>query len=271
MLYKFDKLDKRLDQLGFPEAVETGFRVIKRDLSAEERAGNVSFKTDGVYLSLDGKDFKGYMYLKYKRQIDMYGLPKFHITECSKIKGERAANNFEGRYFWHNSNVVSIEDRPSGRILENQVLQLCGYCRGESSIADYRDTSGFHSLLDQQEGGTMKEIQLDLFGRPLDWDAISKAYRREKNYTCEHCGFGGPMLKSKSDEEFIHADHIVAWELSNMRRSNLQCLCILCHSQKDDLHRYNFSKPGMQRRLKRFADKYRSDLRTVGNKYIDLH
>jgi hypothetical protein len=27
-----------------------------------------------------------------------------------------------------------------------------------------------------------------------------------------------------------------------MRRNNLQCLCLLCHSQKDELHRRNFSK-----------------------------
>lgn len=151
MLYKFERLDKRLDQLGFPEATETGFRVIKRDLSAEERAGNVSFKTDGVFLSVDGKEYKGYMYLKYKVQIEKYGLPKFHITNCSKVQEERAANKFEGRYFWHNSNVVSLEDRPTGRILENQVLQICGLCKSESAIAGYLDTSGFHSLLDRSK------------------------------------------------------------------------------------------------------------------------
>lgn len=268
MLYKFDGLDEKLDQLGYPDAAEPGFRVIKRDLSAEERAGNVSFKNDGVYLSVDAKDYKGYMYLKYKIRIDLYGLPKFHITNCSKVREERAANKFEGRYFWHNSNVVSIEDRPSGRILENQVLQICGYCKRESSIADFQDTVGFHSLLDKQEGNLVREVQLDIFGRPTDWDAISKEYRREKNYTCEKCGFGGAMLKTTRDREFIHTDHIVAWELSNMRRSNLQCLCILCHSQKDEVHRANFSKPGMRKRLKRFVDRYGAELRSVGNRYI---
>lgn len=48
----------------------------------------------------------------------MYGLPKFHITNCSKIQEERKANRFTGRYFWHNSNVVSIEDKTTGEILE---------------------------------------------------------------------------------------------------------------------------------------------------------
>ena len=105
-------------------------------------------------------------------------------------------------------------------------------------------------------------------GRPLDWDNVSKAYRLEKNYTCEKCGFGGDTLQSKADREFIHTDHKKAWQLVNMTRSNLQCLCILCHSQKDDLHRANFTKKGMQTRLKRFMEKYRSKLLEISNPYM---
>ena len=77
------------------------------------------------------------------------------------------------------------------------------------------------------------------------------------------------MLESRKDREFIHTDHVVAWELANMRRSNLQCLCIICHSQKDDVHKANFSRPGMQKRIQRFLDKYRAKLFILENKYIN--
>ena len=147
---------------------------------------------------------------------------------------------------------------------------MCGNCERQSSIDEYSNTEGFFSLLDQQEiEETTREIQLDMFGRPLDWDSISKEYRQEQNYTCENCGFGGEMLESRKDREFIHTDHIVAWELANMRRNNLKCLCILCHSQKDEVHKTNFSKPGMQKRIQRFLDKYRTKLIELGNEYID--
>jgi hypothetical protein len=153
--------------------------------------------------------------------------------------------------------------------LRNQNLQLCNFCRRESQIAEYDDTRGFHDLLDQQELlETTTELELDMLGRPLECDKITRAYRKEKNYTCEKCGFGGEMLLNNADKEFIHADHIIAWELANMRRNNLQCLCLLCHSQKDELHRRNFSKPGMQKRIKRFVEKYGQKLLEIGNPYI---
>jgi hypothetical protein len=183
---------------------------------------------------------------------------------------QRANGRFDGRYFWHNSKTVTIEDRANGEVHEDVILELCGNCERQSSIDDYSDTEGFFSSLDQQEiEDTSREIQLDMFGRPLDWEKISKEYRQEQNYTCEKCGFGGEMLASRKDREFIHTDHIVAWELANMRRNNLQCLCILCHSQKDEVHRQNFLKPGMQKRIKRFIGKYRVKLNELGNEYID--
>lgn len=273
MLYTFNRLAAFLSQEGFPEANQRGIQIIKRDLTQEEQAGNIDFREDGIYLMSNGQAYKGYMYLKYP-DISRYGIPSFHITNCRTILTQRTTirngrNNFDGRYFWHNSNVVTLEDRTTRSIHENEVLSLCGNCERQSRIQEYSDTEGFFSLLDRQEiEETNREIELDMFGRPLDWDKISKTYKQERNYTCENCGFGGEMLESRKDREFIHTDHIVAWELTNTRRQNLQCLCILCHSQKDELHRANFSKQGMQRRIQRFLDKYRVKLIELDNQYV---
>lgn len=269
MLYTFEQLATFLTQGGYPDANQRGVQIIRRDLTQEEQAGNLDFKDDGIYLNVNGQEYKGYMYLKYPN-VARFGLPKFHITNCKTILEQRATGGFDGRYFWHNSKTVSIEDRANGQVHEDVNLTFCGNCERKTSIDEYSDTEGFFSLLDQQEiEETTREIQLDMFGRPLDWDSISKEYRQEQNYTCENCGFGGEMLESRKDREFIHTDHIVAWELANMRRHNLKCLCILCHSQKDEVHKANFSKPGMKKRIQRFLDKYRAKLIELENEYID--
>ena len=49
MLYTFENLAARLTELGYPEATESGFRVIRRDLTQEEQAGNIDFRDDGIY------------------------------------------------------------------------------------------------------------------------------------------------------------------------------------------------------------------------------
>ena len=150
MLYTFSNLAQRLSQLGYPEPTESGFRVIRRDLTQEEQAGNIDFREDGIYLTIDGQEYNGYMYLKYP-DVARFGFPKFHITNCQTVLGQRNRGQFDGRYFWHNSNTVTIEDRANGQVHENINLDLCGYCRNQSSIRDYSDTEGFFSLLDQQE------------------------------------------------------------------------------------------------------------------------
>src|SRR6218665_3820678 len=104
MLYTFENLANKLTQLGYPAAIEGGFRVIKRDFTQEENAGNIQFKEDGMYLVVDGIEYKGYMYMK-NYDITSYGLPKFHITNCQTIIDQRSKGRFDGKYFWHNSDT----------------------------------------------------------------------------------------------------------------------------------------------------------------------
>jgi len=108
----------------------------------------------------------------------------------------------------------------------------------------------------------------DIFNRPYNWRAISKAYREEKNYTCEDCGFGGKHLKSNFDQRFIHVHHINPYELTNTHRSNLKCVCILCHFYQDKYHQSNFEKPRMKKELFNFVKKYKDILIDIKNPYI---
>lgn len=265
MLYTFSNLAQRLSQLGYPEPTESGFRVIRRDLTQEEQAGNIEFRDDGIYLTIDGQEYKGYMYLKYPN-VNRFGIPKFHITNCQTVLDQRANGRFDGRYFWHNSNTVTIEDRTNGQVHEDINLSLCGYCRNQSSIRDYSDTEGFFSLLDQQEQEDLnQEVEVDIFGYTLDWQQLSREYRKEKEYTCESCGI---RVDEPSDRRFIHVHHKSGNKLNN-RRNNLECVCVLCHANKDVTHEQNFERRRMQADIRAFTEKYREQLEELGNEYLD--
>jgi hypothetical protein len=265
MLYTFQNLANKLTQLGYPESTESGFRVIKRDFTQEEKAGNIEFRQDGVYLTIDGQEYEGYMYLKFA-DITRYGLPKFHITNCQTILEQRASGRFDGRYFWHNSNSVSIQNRCNGEIHEGVILGLCNYCRTQSSISEYIDTEGFFSLLDKQEQEEInQEYEVDIFGYTLDWQKISRQFRVENKYTCESCGI---VIEIPADRRFIHVHHKSGNKLNN-KRNNLEGLCVLCHANKDKTHEHNFQRRRMQAEIKAFVDMYRDKLIELNNIYLD--
>jgi hypothetical protein len=265
MLYTFSNLAQRLSQLGYPEPTESGFHVIRRDLSQEEHAGNIEFRDGAIFLTIEEQEYKGYMYLKYP-DVERFGFPKFHITNCQTVLGQRNRGQFDGRYFWHNSNTVTIEDRANGNVHENINLSLCSYCLNQSSITEYSDTQGFFSLLDQQEQEDInEEIEVDIFGYTLNWQQISREYRKEKEYTCENCKI---KVDEPSDRRFIHVHHKSGNKLNN-RRNNLECLCVLCHANKDSRHEQNFERRRIQAEISAFINKYRGQLEELGNEYLD--
>ncbi len=266
MLYTFENLANRLTELGYPESTETGFRIIKRDFTAEEQAGNISFKGDGIYLTIDGQILKGYMYLKFPIiNFDGYPkFPKFHIIDCVTIKEQKQKGNFDNRYFWHNSNTVDLKDRNDGTVYENVTLELCRWCENTLGV-NYSTTQDFFNLLDMQEQDDInEELEVDIFGYTLDWQQISREYRKEKNYTCENCGI---TPDTPADKRFFHVHHKNGNKTNN-KRSNLECLCILCHANEDSRHEHNFDTRRMQREVNGFVSKYREKLLRLGSKFI---
>lgn len=264
MLYTFIRLSDKLTELGYPPATESGFRVIKRDLTEEEQAGRIEFKEEGIYLAVDGEEYRGYMYLKFP-DVARFGLPKFHITNCQTVVTQRQSGTFDGRYFWHNSDTVTIEDRRTGITHNDIPLDLCGNCRRQLLITQYSDTEGFYNLLDAQESSEFRqEVAVDIFGYTLDWQQISRQFRRENDYKCECCQF---QVEAVADRRFIHVHHRNGDKLNN-RRSNLESICVLCHSYKDATHEQNFERRRMQAEVKLFVNKHRSELQRLGNPFL---
>ena len=260
-----EKLSDFLDRNGYPSVSPTGFVVLRKDLSKEDSAGNIQYRNDGIYLNSNDREYKGYIYLKFKVQINTYGYPKFHITKCQKLQEEIKSGVFIGRYYWHNSNTVSIEDRPSGAIHEDITLDLCGYCRSANTP---NTTQKFYDELEEkyQDAQSNQNIEVDIFGYVREWQQISRNYKEQKNYTCESCN----IQMEGIDKRYIHTDHKNGNKTHNIK-NNFECLCILCHCYKDEHHIENFGKRRMKKELSTFVSKFKFQLRINNNKYLSRY
>jgi len=110
-LYKFEKLDAKLTELGFPIiGGKSGFQIIKEvNFEKAYKAGSISFENDGIYLEYEGKKYRGYMFIK-EPYISQYGsYPKFHLTKCETIRSFITTGRFKIRYEWANANVNDLK------------------------------------------------------------------------------------------------------------------------------------------------------------------
>lgn len=250
-LFAFWPLAEFLDRLGFPKVEHSGFQIVRRDLSREEQEGRVRYEAGSVQLDIGGAEYKGYIYLKNPRDIERFGLPKFHIGMCEKLEDERARGKFDNRYFWSNSPTVDLVDGLTKREYKKADLSLCGFCRKALKAGIEPTTTGFTKALDIHEQDVVSdEVVLDLFGYPTDWQKISKALREERNHTCECCGLHViPELRRRG---MLQVHHINGNKTDN-RRANLLCLCVYCHARIDEHHEVNFKATSrMLRQLQSF-------------------
>lgn len=264
MLYQFEKLDKKLDEWGFPSLTSgSGFQIIKGiDFEEAYKSGSISFEDDGIYLEYEGKKYRGYMFIKEPWITVHNSYPAFHLTRCKTIDQFISEGKFKIRYEWSNSNVNDLIDITTKKIFKDEVLRYCGNCK-KQLFDGIQTTEDFFDTLDKTE---IEEdnIEVDIFGYVRGKEKISKAYREKKNYTCESCKISP---KETVHRRFWHTHHKDGDKTHN-KESNLQCLCILCHCYKDLRHEENFDKNRMKIELKSFINFYRDELIKIQNPFL---
>ncbi len=263
MLYRFEELCKKLDEWGFPKLQsESGFKIIRTDFEEAYKAGNIRFGDDGIYLEYEGKEYRGYMFIKEPWITEYNNYPKFHLTRCKTIDDFIRNGRFNTRYEWSNSNVNDLIDFTTKKIFKDEILRYCSNCK-KQLFDEIQTTEDFFETLEKTE---IEEdnIEVDIFGYVRDFNKISKAYREKRNYICESCGISP---KKTVHRKYWHTHHKDGDKVNN-KESNLQCLCILCHCYKDLIHEENFDKNRMKIELKSFINFYRGELIKIQNPYL---
>lgn len=229
MLYKFEELSKKLDELGYPSIVpNTGFRLLKGiDFENAFKNKTISFENDGIYLNYEDKKYRGYMFIKEPHLSKYDGhRPKFHLTKCKTISDFMNNGTFKVRYEWANSEVIDLIDKSTRKEYKDEVLDLCSNCK-KNIDTRIKTTKDFYNSLDKDRS-VDENIEVDIFGDVKGKKNISKNYRSKKGFVCENCGI---KSKNKMHNRYWYIYHKDGNKV-NTKETNLECLCVLCYKVK---------------------------------------
>lgn len=257
-IYDFAKLRQFLVNLGYIVKQAKGYREIRpEEISIDTiNRGELEVTTEGIYvISPDGEKQQVFLY-KRDYHLEKYGKPRFHICRCSTIDEFITSGGFRDHYVRANSDPVPVKNMDNRwEEVEVDNLPLCRYCMGK--IRGYNDitSSDFVQILKEARGVDEEdpEVQeVDIFGYTRDWEEISRKYREAHNYTCERCGL---RIDDVFDRQYIHCHHKDFNKLNN-RKSNLECLCLRCHSEVDEFHKSNLTTGANRIIMEEFNLKY---------------
>lgn len=252
----FPKLKDLLEDMGIKVGKAEAYTSVGTvNVKIEDIGTRILFEDDKIYyIDDDGIKRRGFMY-KAAFYFEWEGIrrqPKFHVCRCQTI-----ANFGRDAYRFANAEPIKIIDRSKRKEVEVEGMELCGYCRRmliDEEARRVADSTDFVQIL--KEAGEVEEIEdieQDFYGYVRNWEQISTAYRSLKHFTCERCGI---CIDAPFDRQFIHTHHKNG-DKTNNKETNLECLCIECHSKVDNTHRENFSKGGNKFLLNDFKKKYK--------------
>jgi hypothetical protein len=266
MLYDFKKLRTFLERVApiVPNRREPITLTKGEDFTQKHNNGEVEYTDEGIFVIINGQKHQRYIYKK-RCSVNYTGtpkFPKFHFIQCSTLK----ETPFMKDYFAANTEAVTIIDKYNGTEYPNRVLDVCRNCMNEAVVDVPVDTEAFFEKINE-EALENKTVPTDIFGYTYDWTEISKNYRVVHNLTCERCS---TTVEKGYDERFLHVHHQNGDKTYN-HTSNLECLCILCHSAVDEHHDKNFSTQRMKNIICDFLKSYESQLKSKNKALYKKH
>ena len=255
-IFSFPTLKETLMKMGIEIGEAGAWKTVGTvDVLPEDIGTRLLFEDGGIfYIDDDGVKRRGFMY-KTSFYFEYQGQrrnPKFHVCKCQAI------DSFgRGAYRFANAEPIKVYSRDKKKEVLVENLELCGYCRNMLNLQEalrINNSTDFVDIL--KEAGDVKEPheeEVDIFGYVKDWEQISLNFRSKYDFVCSKCGV---RVDDGIDHQYLHTHHRNGNKLDN-RESNLECLCIECHSNVDETHRKNFSKGAKKIMLEEFKSKYR--------------
>ncbi|MEG2893049.1 MAG: HNH endonuclease signature motif containing protein [Clostridium sp.] len=217
-----------------------GYEVDINDLSINSK--NPIFKVSDMFVSL-------YIKQQYYPPRSEY---KYHVCWCDTLQKRKEEKKI-GRYVLSKRrdqrfNVTKI-DANTQKIIEENIfvdMKICRDCLKKLNYKGYRNASypkkvqiyesfsldEFQNTVKQK--GFKKDEVKGISGEfsqgkneyPINWNVISRRYRKLKGYKCERCGFDG-----SDNPRYIQVHHINSCK-NDVRDENLIALCESCHNKE---------------------------------------
>ena len=254
-IYAFPKLKERLNSMCFHIGMVEAWRSVGTvDVLPEDIGERILFEDGGIfYIDDEGVKHRGFMYktqfyFEWKGQTNK---PKCHAYYCTAIE-----NFGRNAYRFTNAEPIKVYSRNAHKEVEIKGMELCGYCKRM-----FMDKEAMHVKISHEFVVFVKNAvfvverslcDVDIFGYVKNWEEISLAYRTKKNFTCERCG---THVENSFDHFYMQTHHKNGVKTDN-REGNLECLCIKCHSEVDEVHKRNFSSRASRLTINEYIQKY---------------
>ena len=244
----FSKLKERLTAMGIEIGKAEAYKKISSvDVLPEDIGERLVIDDDGIfYIDDTGNKHQAFLY-KRRYRLAAYGKPRIHICRCQTIMAFMSSSGTIPEYRVAETDSVKVLNWDNNNE-ETEVSKHCANMMFDNKIQNSKD---FEEILSRAATSESTELELDYYGYVKDWEEISRAYRTKKGFTCERCG----IHVEDFDHAFMQTHHKNGDKKDN-REGNLECLCICCHADVDDVHRHNFSIGGNRVMLQHFMEKY---------------
>ncbi len=207
---------------------------------------------------IEHQDYPGQKMLLYIRDynINQFGYPKYHIAWCEtliKAKQEKRSSRYVVSQ--KSDGIFHLNNISHGKIIQKDIevpLQVCKYCLTALNYEGYSEASwdrrdiifknfNIIKFLESNNTKIYIEPKHTNLTQPIneytqDWNVISYNYKKSKKFICQSCG-----KDCSKDSSELHVHHIDGVKTNNLP-SNLEVLCVGCHSQKP-MHDHMLNDP----------------------------